>query len=368
MTSTLPDDDRLVVDAARTLFERIAGEAPAGDDPRDPRIPLVTSWPLIADGGWHDLPASQPSFWVRTAALVAQEAGRAALPIAFTDHCIVAPGVLSRRGDEPKAPPRPEPDSARPWCVAGWEALVDGLRGDEPISATREKSGWRLTGSARRVPSDGYVAGALVVAVDAASGRRLVLEVDQLSGVGITPVATMDHWCGHSRLDFHHVFVDQERELGPDTSAFLVDLGALGCSAEALGAAEALLEMSVRHVATREQFGRPIGSFQAVKHHCANMLLRVEAMRAAVAEAALALESEESPAASLAVSVAKSYASSAAREVAETALQLHGGMGFTWEHPLHRYLKRVLRLSVAYGGTRWHRARLAAHHLAEPRA
>ncbi len=367
MTSTLPDDDTLVADAARTLFGRLAGEAPAGDDPRDPRTPLATTWPLIADGGWHDLPAGLPSVWVRTAALVAEEAGRAAAPIAFTDHCIVAPGVLSRRGDEPKAPPPPppEPDSARPWCVAGWEALVDGLRGDEPISAAREKSGWRLTGSARRVPSDEHVAGALVVAVDAASGRRLVLGLDQLSGVGITPVAAMDHWCGHSRLDFHDVLVGHERELGPGTPALLVDLGALGCAAEALGAAQALLDMSVRHVATREQFGRPIGSFQAVKHHCANMLLRVEAMRAAVAAAALALQGGESPAASLAVSVAKSYVSSAAREVAETALQLHGGMGFTWEHPLHRYLKRVLRLSVAYGDTRWHRARLAAHHLQE---
>ena len=365
MTSTLPDDDALVVGAARRLFERIVDEAPVGADPWDPRTPLAISWPLVADGGWHDLPASQPSTWFRTAALVAEEAGRAALPIAFTDHCIVAPGVLRRRGDEPKTLPPPEPDSARPWCVAGWEALVDGLRGDEPILARQEKSGWRLTGSARRVPSDEYVAGALVVAVDAADRRRLVLELDQLSGVGVSPVATMDHWCGHSRLDFQDVFVDQEQELGPDASGFLLDLGALGCAAEALGAAQALLEMSVRHAATREQFGRPIGSFQAVKHHCANMLLRVEAMRAAVAGAALALESEESPSASLAVSVAKSYASSAAREVAETALQLHGGMGFTWEHPLHRYLKRVLRLSVAYGDTRWHRARLAAHHLEE---
>jgi alkylation response protein AidB-like acyl-CoA dehydrogenase len=365
LTSTLHDDDALVVDAARRLFERIADEAPAGTDPWDPRTPLVDSWPLIADAGWSDLPASQSSAWVRTAALVAEEAGRAGLPIAFTDHCIVVPGVLRRRGDEPGASPALEPDGARPWCVVGWEALVDGLRGDEPISATQQKSGWRLTGSARRVPSDEYVAGALVVAVDAADGRRIVFGLDQLSGVGVSPVATLDHWCGHSRLDFHDVFVGQERELGPGASGHLLDLGALGCAAEALGAAQALLEMSVRHAGTREQFGRPIGSFQAVKHHCANMLLRVEAMRAAVAQAAYLLDGERSPSASLAVSVAKSYASSAAREVAETALQLHGGMGFTWEHPLHRYLKRVLRLSVAYGDTRWHRARLAAHHLEE---
>ena len=369
MTSTLSDDDALVVDAARRLFERIADEAPAGVDPWDPRTPLVASWPLIADGGWSDLPASQPSTWVRTAALVAEEAGHAALPMAFTDHCIVAPGILRRCGGEPGAPPSLEPDGARPWCVVGWEALVGGLRGDEPISATQEKSGWRLTGSARRVPSDEYVAGAVVVAVDAADGRRIVFGLDQLSGVGISPVTTVDHWCGHSRLNFHDVFVDQERELGPGTPEYLLDLGALGCAAEALGAAQALLEMSVRHAATREQFGRPIGSFQAVKHHCANMLLRVEAMRAAVAQAALdLLDGEVTPAASLAVSVAKSYASSAAREVAETALQLHGGMGFTWEHPLHRYLKRVLRLSVAYGDTHWHRARLADHHLGGRRA
>lgn len=364
MSSALADDDVLVVDAARQLFERLVREAPAGADPWDPRTPLAMSWPLIADGGWHDLPASQPSTWVHTAALVAEEAGRAALPLAFTDHCIVAPGVLRRRGEEPKALLEPEPDGARPWCVAGWEALVDGLRGEEPILARQEKSGWRLTGSARRVPSDEYVAGVLVVAVDAADGGRLVFKLDQ-PGAGIRPVATMDHWCGHSRLDLEDVCVGHEQELGADAPGLLLDLGALGCAAEALGAAEALLEMSVRHAATREQFGCPIGSFQAVKHHCANMLLRVEAMRAAVAGATLALESEEPAATSLAVSVAKSYASTAAREVAETALQLHGGMGFTWEHPLHRYLKRVLRLSVAYGDSRWHRARLAAHHLGE---
>jgi alkylation response protein AidB-like acyl-CoA dehydrogenase len=129
---------------------------------------------------------------------------------------------------------------------------------------------------------------------------------------------------------------------------------------DALGAAARLLEMTVAYAGQREQFGAPIGSFQAVKHHCADMVLAVEASRASLWAAALALDTASGtaypPVASLAqartraASAAAAYAKSAAARVAGTALQVHGGIGFTWEHDLHLFLRRI-KVDEAFDGT-----------------
>ena len=126
-----------------------------------------------------------------------------------------------------------------------------------------------------------------------------------------------------------------------------------------LGAAEAVMNLAVEYAKVREQFGRPIGSFQAVKHRCADMLVDVEAMRSAVHHAAWALGSGGTEAAETAA-VAKIWCSDAAVRVAESALQVHGGIGFTWEADVHLYLKRAQLDQVAFGDARHHRARLAA--------
>ena len=146
---------------------------------------------------------------------------------------------------------------------------------------------------------------------------------------------------------------------GAEEAAAHLHRGAVFHSAEMLGASEAVMGLAVEYAKVREQFGRPIGSFQAVKHRCADMLVDTEGMRSAVYHAAWALGSGGAEAAETAA-VAKIWCSDAAVRVAESALQVHGGIGFTWEADVHLYLKRVQLDQVAFGDARHHRARLAA--------
>jgi len=118
-----------------------------------------------------------------------------------------------------------------------------------------------------------------------------------------------------------------------------------------------VLEISVEYAKTRKQFGKPIGQFQAVQHKCADMLLMVESLRSAAYYAAYAIDHglEE---ARLAVSIAKSYASEAYREAGNHGIQIHGGMGFTWESDLHLYYRRAKASEILFGDAAWHRERI----------
>jgi len=152
---------------------------------------------------------------------------------------------------------------------------------------------------------------------------------------------------------------------GPDRAADLLDRAATAMSAEMLGAADRVLEMTVAYAKDRVQFGRPIGGFQAVKHRCADMLVDVEGMRSATYYAAWAVGAGD-PDAALAASVAKVWSSDAARRVMASGLQVHGGIGFTWEHDLHLFLKRSQLDQMSFGDAGFHRERLA--QILRPRA
>ena len=138
----------------------------------------------------------------------------------------------------------------------------------------------------------------------------------------------------------------------------LVDRAAVAVSAEMLGAAQRALDMTVQYAKDRVQFGRPIGSFQAIKHRCADMLVDVEGMRSAVYYAAWCIEAGTSDASS-AASAAKIWCSEAASRVMASGLQVHGGIGFTWEHDMHLFVKRSQLDQVSFGDTSWHHDRLA---------
>jgi len=145
---------------------------------------------------------------------------------------------------------------------------------------------------------------------------------------------------------------------GRDDADDLLDRAATAMSAEMLGAADRVLEMTVAYAKDRVQFGRPIGGFQAVKHRCADMLVDVEGMRSATYYAAWAVGAGD-PEAAAAASVAKVWSSDAARRVMASGLQVHGGIGFTWEHDLHLFLKRSQLDQMSYGDAGLHRERLA---------
>lgn len=137
-----------------------------------------------------------------------------------------------------------------------------------------------------------------------------------------------------------------------------VDVATAGLTAEMTGGMQRLLEITVAYAKTRKQFGRPIGQFQAVQHLCADMLLMTESSRSAAYYACYAVH-EQLPNAAEAVSIAKSYASDAYREVGNRAIQVHGGMGFTWENDCHLFYRRAKASELACGDAIYHRERLA---------
>jgi alkylation response protein AidB-like acyl-CoA dehydrogenase len=191
------------------------------------------------------------------------------------------------------------------------------------------------TGLSSPVPMAADMAGIVVVGTDYCA----VVEAPQLLGM-----STLDLTRSWARVDLDL----SDRDLGDrcalpaGMAARVRDALAVHRALDALGAAARLLEMTVTYAGQREQFGAPIGSFQAVKHHCANMAVGVEAGRSVLWAAALALDSEaDAGARSRAASAAAAYAKAAASEVAGTALQVHGGIGFTWEHDLHLLLRRI---------------------------
>ena len=146
---------------------------------------------------------------------------------------------------------------------------------------------------------------------------------------------------------------------GEDARTRLLDRGAVFCAADMLGSASRALDLAVEHAKDRVQFGRPIGSFQAVKHRCADMLVDVEGMRSTVYWAAWCIGAGD-PEASIAASTAKTWCSDASKRVMSSALQVHGGIGFTWEHDLHFFMKRSQLDQLAFGDASSHRARLTA--------
>ncbi|MGI8492518.1 MAG: acyl-CoA dehydrogenase family protein, partial [Acidimicrobiales bacterium] len=220
----------------------------------------------------------------------------------------------------------------------------------------------RLDGVARFVP-DAHVAGGIVVCARGADGSLLFTVVDpKAAGVSVEVEATVDQTRRLASVALDDVRVGDAGLLAApgeldDLHARLTSLGAWAVCADAAGTAERSLEMAVAYAKQRRQFGRPIGSFQAVKHHLANMLVAVEGSRAAVAHASAAFDNG-GPGVHEAASVAKSFVGPACAQVCETAIQVHGGIGFTWEHDAHLYLKRAKLDEALFGSTSWHRRRL----------
>jgi alkylation response protein AidB-like acyl-CoA dehydrogenase len=177
-----------------------------------------------------------------------------------------------------------------------------------------------------------------------------------LGGVSRSPTAAMDLTRELAYIELDGVPATTVGDEAAADSYF--DLGATFHAAEILGAAEVVMNLAVSYAKQRRQFGQPIGGFQAIKHRCADMLVDVEAMRGAVYYAAWAVGTGAADA-DMAASTAKAWCSDAGLRVAESALQIHGGIGFTWESDVHLYLKRIQLDGVAFGDARSHRKRLA---------
>jgi alkylation response protein AidB-like acyl-CoA dehydrogenase len=210
----------------------------------------------------------------------------------------------------------------------------------------------KLTGEKLFVSDAGVADFILVVA------RNGVFIVEaKAKGLKISPMLSMDL----TRKLYVLEFKDTPAEhLGPTTNLpRALDIASAALAAELVGGMQRTLDLTVEYAKTRKQFGKPIGMFQAVQHQCADMYLETESSRSAVYYAGWALE-ENAPDASTAVSIAKMYASDAARTVGNRGIQIHGGMGFTWENDLHLYYRRAKASENAFGDATFHRERIAS--------
>ena len=212
---------------------------------------------------------------------------------------------------------------------------------------------------------DGHVANQIVVVarLSGTNGEDGIsfFSVDgDASGLTRTPLATMDQTRKQARLDFSGVAATPLGDPGSGWAALskTLDQAAVCLSNEMVGGAQKVLEMSVDYAKVRVQFGRPIGSFQAIKHKCADMLLEVESAKSAAyyASWAAAEDNEELP---VVASLAKAYCSDAYFHAAAENIQIHGGIGFTWEHDAHLYFKRAKSSELLFGDPSYHRELLA---------
>jgi alkylation response protein AidB-like acyl-CoA dehydrogenase len=212
---------------------------------------------------------------------------------------------------------------------------------------------------------DADVADVLVVGARDAGGVTAAFAVDTASrGVVIERTATVDITRRLFTVTFDDVVVGEDRMLcepgsrAEEVLGQVLAVGVIAAASDAVGAAEHVLEHAAEYAKERVQFGKPIGAFQAVKHHCANMAIAVEASRAAVHAAGDSLDGD--PAGwSTAAAVTSSYVGPACAQVCALGLIVHGGLGFTWEHESHLYLKRAKLDEVLFGTPSWHRRQLA---------
>jgi alkylation response protein AidB-like acyl-CoA dehydrogenase len=220
-----------------------------------------------------------------------------------------------------------------------------------------------------------YLDGVKVLVMDAASadfflvatsdGRRHLVERDA-DGVSISVEGSIDLTRQLYSVRFDGVRVGANATLSGAQEEYLPVLwrACVAIAAESTGVAQRTMEMAVSYAKDRQQFGRPIGAYQAVSHRCAQMLLETENSRSAVYGAAWAADAEPESL-PLAASMAKAYASDAGWRVPDASIQVHGGIGFTWEHDLHFFLKRGKANAASFGDARWHRDRVADLVLAE---
>ena len=298
--------------------------------------------------------------------VVLEEMGRALLCAPYFATTVLAANTLLLSGDE-AAMQEYLPGLASGESI-GTLALSeeDGRWDAQGVKLAASKSGdaWSLTGTKMFV-LDGHVADVVLVAARPGTGTgtegiSIFAVAGDAQGLTRTPLSTLDQTRKQARLTFDGVparLVGTEGE-GWAVISKVLDLAAVALAAEQVGGAARVLEMSVDYAKVRVQFGRPIGSFQAIKHKCADMLVEVESAKSA-AYYGLWAGSELNDELPTVASLAKAYCSDAYVHCTSENIQIHGGIGFTWEHPAHLYFKRAKSSQLFFGDPTYHRELLA---------
>src|SRR5437588_2945526 len=298
-------------------------------------------------------------------AVVLEEFGAALYGGPYLASAVLAATALLASPDE-EARRGLLPDIASGQTVATLAFAEDGGSWDPAairLSATKDGPGvtgaWQLDGHKSFV-LDGATAGLILVVAATDAGLSLFAVEGDADGLSRAALPALDQTRQLARLEFAGVTGRLIGSPGDGAAALdrALDVAAVALAAEQLGGAQRALDMAVEYAKVRRQFDRPIGSFQAIKHRCADLLLEVESLRSAVgyAAAAVAEDSTEIP---VLASLVKAYASDTYFHVAAENIQIHGGIGFTWEHDAHLYFKRAKASELFLGDGAYHRERLA---------
>ncbi|MER6957204.1 MULTISPECIES: acyl-CoA dehydrogenase family protein [unclassified Streptomyces] len=293
--------------------------------------------------------------------VVLEETGRALLCAPFLSSAVLATTALLVSDDE-EARKRLLPGLVAGESVATLALTEDSARWDAAgIGLTARATGgsWLLTGHKTFV-LDGACADVVLTVARTEDGIGVFLVDGDAAGLNRAPLPTLDPTRRQARLDYDGVRATRLRTHGDgwDLVSQVLDRAAVALAAEQVGVASRALDMAVEYAKVRHQFGRPIGSFQAVKHLLADVLLEVESARAAAHYALLAAEGE-SPELPAVASLAKAFCSDACLTATRENIQVHGGIGFTWEHPAQLYLKRAKTSQLLFGDPAYHRELLA---------
>jgi len=370
-------EQELLRQTARSFLEK---ECPSAFVRRMMDDPVGTTdelWAKLAELGWLGLVYPEAygggGLGFVDLTVVLEEMGRVVMPGPYFSTVLLGGLALLEAGsDAQKAAwlPKITAGQARVTLAlteesARWDPAGVGLAA-KPTRA----GGWSLSGTKLFVP-DAHSADAIVVAARTARATRaepdhgvsLFLVPREARGVSTALLPTMDQTRKLCEVTLAHV------EVGPDALvgtlhqgwgplARVLDRATVALCAEMCGGAQRVLEMCTEYAKVRVAFGRPIGAYQAIKHKCADMLVAVENAKSITYYAAWAVDAGV-PEASLAASMAKAYVSDAYRKAAGDGIQIHGGIGFTWEHDLHLYFKRAKGSEVTFGDATLHRERVA---------
>jgi alkylation response protein AidB-like acyl-CoA dehydrogenase len=324
-------------------------------------------WRAMADQGWTGLiiPEDFGGLGLSLVDLIAvsEEMGRACLPGPFIST-LWAAALIDRAGSEGQRKQYLEPIAAGDMKAtvamleedADWNPETVGLR------AEKEGKEFRLRGRKEFV-TDAEVADLIICVARGDSGLVLAPVEKGAKGMKIAATPGVDATRKLYSVEFDDVVAPEADALAfntrtQDALESATTTAIIALCGEMLGGMQWTLENTVEYAKTRQQFGRPIGIYQAVQHQLADMFLMTESARSAVYYAAWAV-SENDPSAKLAVSVAKAYCSDAAREVGNRGAQAHGGIGFTWEHNLQLYYKRAKASEIMFGDANYHREEIA---------
>ena len=369
MDFSFTPDQTLLKNSARAFLDEHCKPATVRLLWDDPRGESQAMWKEMAQLGWLGLSLPEAhggsELGMVETALLLEELGRAAYPGPYWPTMLVASAIAEAGTDAQK----------KRWlgAIAAGDAraTITLLDGDldwspEAIATRADKTpaGWALTGVKRYVAWS-HVADVLLIPARAPEGVTLFLVDPASAGLTSSPVQCMDPGTRWAELKLDKVPVRGEDVLGAPGGATpmlgrLLRRAGVGAAAEMLGAARRCLDMAVSYAKVREQFGQPIGSFQAIRHKCADMLLEVENSHSAVYYAAWALDAGAEDG-ETAASIAKAYVGDASRKVCGEAIQVHGGIGFTWEFDLHMYFKRAKALEAQYGDADHHRELILSH-------